>query len=234
MSGHDPLDTVRSGVETLRRSSVAAPPPPAAMPAAPDSDTETAAVGTPSTAAADHDTAASADTAGRAQEAAPSTRPDTPASKGASRGATRVRRRDDKATGRSDTATGDSDELPGFARGARRQIGVGLTEATFEALRAARSNQLSNGDVVLEALRRTHSELVAEFAPDDDSGDGLFPVEPRRKRRLGIEGVRRMEFMCSPAEAAVIGELAKRCDLSLSALIEEALTRHLGANDSTV
>lgn len=273
MTGHDPLETVRTGVDALRRgTTIAAPPPPAAKRTersatnrgdsdngedpgtAQGSDTADPGPGTgradgPDTGVAgatledagvtarDRDSGAARTTERRTAQrpsarhtptkdtsSKPSQRTPTSTPVDESRGAA-ASRKATRGQG-SDTADGSVD-LPGFARGARRQIGVGLTERTFNQLREARSNEASNGDVVLEALRRTHTELVEEFSPGTaDEGD-LFAVEPRRKRRLGIEGVRRMEFMCSPAEAGVIGELAQRCDLSLSALIEEALTRHL-------
>jgi hypothetical protein len=212
MSGHDPLDSVRAGVQEIRRgTSLAAPPPPAAL--------DTGRAGTPSVVATDDeaDDAPQVDvTAPSPDSAAPARRRSTAARNG---GAAKKR-----------AGATEADDLPGFARGSRRQIGVGLTEATFEALRGARGSGRSNGDVVLDALRGTHVRLVESYAPSDDDGDDLFPVQPRRRRRLDIEGVRRMEFMCSPAEAAVIGELAERCDLSLSALIEAALALHLGVD----
>lgn len=244
MSGHDPLDVVRSGVEALRRgTSVAAPPPPAALPAptrtSPEEpvtgDTTEVAPAPGSSTDSDSDAAAPAEpqpaSDGTDDGGGAGSPERSPAQQRTGRAPHRRTRRTGPAPETAAVAVveggGEDSELPGFARGARRQIGVGLTEATFEALRSARGTTLSNGDVVLEALRRTHTELTDEFAPPAETSDDLFPTQPRRKRRLGIEGVRRMEFMCSPAEAAVIGELAQRCDLSLSSLIEEALRRYL-------
>jgi hypothetical protein len=119
--------------------------------------------------------------------------------------------------------------LPGTAKGHRRLLAVNLPAATRARLDAARGEPAvrTRSDVVLEALAATFDAIADERRPQLDAPRSRFSASTMRRRRLALDDPRDVPIQFSPDEATAVKEAADEVGLTVSALITEALDRHL-------
>jgi hypothetical protein len=224
--GYDPLSALHQALEddTPVRSTSVAPPPrrPATAPTDPEGTDQATHDAGEGTGSATGTSTGDAVGEGSGPASAP---PTAPAGRNGPSTSTRVpRQRTARPTEEAETPAENTSErrVPGYAQGNRRKIAICLTAPTAEALAAARGEGRSNGDVVIDALAATHEQITNERTREH-APTGLFPPSPRRRQRLDVNGVVRADFLCSPDQAQVIGQLADLCEMSVSALVERAL-----------
>ena len=119
--------------------------------------------------------------------------------------------------------------VPGTAKGARRMVNVNLPASTRERLDAARGEPpvRTRADVVLDALAATFDAIAEERRAELESPKARFGAPRIRRRRLALDDPRDIPIQFAPEEATDIKAAADEVGLTVSALVTEALDRHL-------
>jgi hypothetical protein len=126
-------------------------------------------------------------------------------------------------------AAGEELRVPGTAKGHRRLLAVNLPASTRQRLDAARGEPAvrTRSDVVLEALAATFDAIAEERIAELSQPKSRFATSTVRRRRLALDDPRDVPIQFAPGEAVTIKEAADEVGFTVSALITEALDRHL-------
>jgi hypothetical protein len=127
-------------------------------------------------------------------------------------------------------AAREAARLPGTAKGHRRLLAVNLPAATRRRLDAARGEPpvRTRSEIVLDALAAAFDTIAEERAAQLAAPQTRFATSSVRRRRLALDDPRDVPIQFAPEEAATVKEAADEVGLTVSALITDALDRHLG------
>ncbi|NNN12419.1 MAG: hypothetical protein HKL81_01545 [Acidimicrobiaceae bacterium] len=119
------------------------------------------------------------------------------------------------------------DEVPGVRNGNLRIVTVTIPARARNILeRESKASKQSRGQIVMAALRATYTEIRMDFALETNEAPGLFGSPRIVKRRHDLNDHRSIPLYISESEARGLGNLKKEVNLSISAIITEALERH--------
>lgn len=86
----------------------------------------------------------------------------------------------------------------------------------------------TRSEIVLDALAAVFDAIADERRTQLESPQSRFASCKVRRRRLALDDPRDLPIQFAPEEAATIKEAADEVGLPVSALLTEALDRHLG------